>query len=113
MTGDGYAMARQVGHTVIPAEPALCALVTREKWVTHSQGLSLKNVRAIVTSGGVRVKEIEPKTMASKLAGGLFFAGEVIYVDVETGGFNLQAAFPTGFTAGDAAAKYAMGDEDE
>ena len=55
---------------------------------------------AIVTSGGVSVKEIDPKTMESKIVSGLFFAGEVIDVDGYTGGFNLQIAFSTGYTAG-------------
>lgn len=48
---------------------------------------------AIVTSGGVSVKEINPKTMESKRVAGLYFAGEVIDVDAYTGGFNLQIAF--------------------
>lgn len=55
---------------------------------------------AIITSGGISVKEIDPKTMQSKLVEGLFFAGEIIDVDAYTGGFNLQIAFSTGFTAG-------------
>ncbi len=55
---------------------------------------------AIVTSGGVTIKEINPKTMESKLVKGLFFAGEVIDVDAYTGGFNLQIAYSTGYTAG-------------
>lgn len=55
---------------------------------------------AIVTAGGVSVKEINPKTMESKLVKGLFFAGEVMDIDGYTGGFNLQAAFSTGFLAG-------------
>lgn len=55
---------------------------------------------AIVTSGGVSVKEINPKTMESKLVKGLFFAGEVMDVDAFTGGFNIQIAFSTGFVAG-------------
>ena len=54
---------------------------------------------AIITSGGVSVKEINPKTMESKLVSGLFFAGEVIDVDAYTGGFNLQIAFSTAYTA--------------
>ncbi|HAN43998.1 MAG TPA: aminoacetone oxidase family FAD-binding enzyme [Ruminococcaceae bacterium] len=54
---------------------------------------------AIITSGGVSVKEINPKTMESKLVKGLFFAGEVIDVDAYTGGFNLQIAFSTGYVA--------------
>lgn len=56
---------------------------------------------AIITSGGVKVGEIDPSTMASKLIGGLYFAGEVIDVDAYTGGFNLQIAFSTGWLAGD------------
>ena len=55
---------------------------------------------AIITRGGVAVKEINPATMESKLVKGLFFAGEVIDVDALTGGFNLQIAFSTGFVAG-------------
>ncbi len=55
---------------------------------------------AIVTSGGINIKEINPKTMESKLVKGLFFAGEVIDVDGYTGGFNLQIAYSTGYTAG-------------
>ena len=54
----------------------------------------------IITSGGVNVKEINPKTMESKLVKGLFFAGEVIDVDAYTGGFNLQIAYSTGYLAG-------------
>ena len=55
---------------------------------------------AIVTAGGISVKEINPKTMESKLVKGLYFAGEVIDVDAYTGGFNLQIAYSTGYTAG-------------
>jgi len=55
---------------------------------------------AIITSGGVNVKEINPKTMESKIEKGVFFAGEVIDVDAYTGGFNLQIAFSTGYLAG-------------
>lgn len=58
---------------------------------------------AIITSGGISVKEINPKTMESKLVSGLYFAGEVIDVDAFTGGFNLQIAFSTGRAAGIAA----------
>ena len=57
---------------------------------------------AIVTAGGVKTSELDPKTMASKLVKGLFFAGEVIDVDAYTGGFNLQIAFSTGVLAGNA-----------
>ena len=55
---------------------------------------------AIITAGGIQVKEINPKTMESKLVKGLYFAGEIIDVDAYTGGFNLQIAYSTGYTAG-------------
>ena len=55
---------------------------------------------AIITSGGINTKEINPKTMESKLIKGLYFAGEIIDVDSYTGGFNLQIAYSTGYTAG-------------
>ena len=57
---------------------------------------------AVITSGGVDVNELSPKTMESKLCRNLYFAGEVIDVDAYTGGFNLQIAFSTGFAAGNA-----------
>ena len=60
---------------------------------------------AIVTSGGVEVKEISPKSMESKIHPGLYFAGEVIDVDAYTGGFNLQIAYSTGYLAGKSAAE--------
>lgn len=56
---------------------------------------------AIITSGGISVKEINPATMESKLINGLFFAGEIIDADAFTGGFNLQIAFSTGYLAGE------------
>ena len=61
---------------------------------------------AIVTRGGVSVREISPKTMESRLCKGLFFAGEIIDVDGYTGGFNLQIAFSTGVLAGSSAANF-------
>ena len=66
--------------------------------------LTIKKFRpieeAIITSGGVSVKEINPKTMQSKIVEGLYFAGEIIDVNSYTGGFNLQIAYSTGYTAG-------------
>jgi predicted Rossmann fold flavoprotein len=59
---------------------------------------------AIVTAGGVDIKEIDPKTMESKLISGLYLVGEVIDIDATTGGYNLQAAFSTGWVAGESAA---------
>jgi len=62
--------------------------------------------RAVVTAGGVNLKEIVPKTMASRLRPGLFFCGEVLDLDGDTGGYNLQIAFSTGALAGTSAAKF-------
>ena len=61
---------------------------------------------AIITSGGVKVSEVDPKTMQSKNVPGLFFAGEMLDVDAYTGGFNLQIAWATGRAAGEGAVKY-------
>lgn len=55
---------------------------------------------AIITSGGINIKEINPKTMESKIIKGLFFAGEIMDLDAYTGGFNLQIAYSTGYVAG-------------
>ncbi|MEQ8200080.1 MAG: NAD(P)/FAD-dependent oxidoreductase [Syntrophomonadaceae bacterium] len=60
---------------------------------------------AIVTAGGVNVKEVDPRTMQSRLVPGLFFAGEILDVDGYTGGYNLQACFSTGYVAGRSAAR--------
>ena len=55
---------------------------------------------AIITAGGVNLKEVDPRTMESRLVKGLYFAGEVLDIDADTGGYNLQAAFSTGWVAG-------------
>ena len=78
----------------------------REKlgWTLKNLTLTIKRFRplseAIITSGGVKVEEVNPSTMESKLVNGLFFAGEVLDVNAYTGGFNLQIAFSTGYLAG-------------
>jgi hypothetical protein len=64
---------------------------------------------AIVTAGGVDTREIDPQTMASRSVEGLYFAGEVLDVQADTGGYNLQAAFSTGYVAGRAAASFVAG----
>ena len=61
---------------------------------------------AMVTAGGVALKEIDPRNMASRLIKGLYFCGEVMDIDADTGGYNLQAAFSTGFVAGESAAAF-------
>ncbi|MBN1805562.1 MAG: NAD(P)/FAD-dependent oxidoreductase [Sedimentisphaerales bacterium] len=83
----------------------------RKKLISTIKVLTLSIVRsrdiseATVTRGGVNLKEIEPKTMESKICAGLFFAGEVIDVDGPCGGYNLQISFSTGVLAGSCAAK--------
>ena len=61
---------------------------------------------AIVTAGGVDTREVDPRTMGSRLVEGLYFAGELLNLQADTGGYNLQAAFSTGYVAGQAAARY-------
>ena len=92
----------------------VCGQITRaerEKLAATMQALPIPLQKlaplaeAIVTRGGVSVKEITPATMESKLVGGLYFAGEVIDVDAHTGGYNLQIAWSTGALAGQCAAE--------
>ena len=102
-----------VRRSGIPPETK-CNAITRE--MRHSFGELLRNFtvsvegfrpieEAIVTSGGVAVNEVSPKTMESTLVKGLYFAGEVLDVDAYTGGFNLQIAFSTGWLAGNSMEK--------
>ena len=85
--------------------------------VTHAQRAAIRQVlkafpvsvsgtrsvdEAIVTAGGISTKEVNPRTMESKIVPGLYFAGEILDVDAYTGGFNLQIAWATGYTAGTA-----------
>jgi hypothetical protein len=60
---------------------------------------------AIITAGGVDTVEVDPRTMESRLIAGLYFCGELLDVDADTGGYNLQAAFSTGYLAGESAAR--------
>lgn len=86
--------------------------VERERLLDHLKSLrfnikqSLPLSSAIVTAGGVSLKEIDPRTMASRIIKGLYFCGEVMDIDADTGGYNLQAAFSTGYFAGEQAAAY-------
>ncbi len=92
----------------------VCAQITREERETLAHTLQALPItpkklapieEAIVTRGGVSVKEIDPSTMESRLVSGLYFAGEVIDVDAHTGGYNLQIAWATGALAGTCAAE--------
>lgn len=104
-------------RTLIPVMIGLCGLdphqkvnqITKEqrrKLIERIKRLPLTPRRfrplaeAIITSGGIKVGEVSPATMASKLIDGLFFAGEILDVDAYTGGYNLQIAFSTGYLAG-------------
>ena len=96
--------ADKPGHQINSKErDGLAALLKSLRFnITGSLPLSA----AMVTAGGVSLKEIDPKTMASKLVRGLYFCGEVMDIDADTGGFNLQAAFSTGYVAGESAAAH-------
>ena len=105
------------GHTMIPVLIRLSGIPedTKVNSITREQRLALVHLlkafpihvtgtrpvdEAIVTAGGVATKEINPRTMESKLVSGLYFAGEVLDLDGYTGGFNLQIAWSTGYVAG-------------
>lgn len=96
--------ADKPGHQITAAERQ------RLREVLHDFRLTIVGHRpleeAIVTAGGVDLCEIDPRTMASRLVDGLYFAGEVLNVQADTGGYNLQAAFSTGYVAGRAAASW-------
>jgi predicted flavoprotein YhiN len=75
--------------------------------VQFNIGSALPLAEAMVTAGGVSLDEIDPRTMASRIVAGLYFCGEVMDIDADTGGYNLQAAFSTGYLAGQSAAAFA------
>jgi predicted Rossmann fold flavoprotein len=102
-----------VDLTGIPADKTAHQMTALER---RRLGMWLKDFRmevtghrplaeAIVTAGGLDTREIDPRTMASRLVKGLYFAGEVLDLDADTGGYNLQAAFSTGWVAGRSAAR--------
>lgn len=83
-------------------------IVNRMKSLRFNVKQSLPLSSAIVTAGGISLKEIDPRTMGSRLLSGLFLAGEVMDIDADTGGYNLQAAFSTGWIAGEQAALFTL-----
>ena len=85
---------------LIPSEAARAL----KEWVFDLAGY-VGYERAVVTAGGVNTDEVIPKTMESRLVPGLYFCGEVLDIDSDTGGYNLQTAFSTGCLAGRSAAK--------
>ena len=103
-----------IEETEIPAEKVCHQITAKER---HQLRNWLKDFRlqitghrsfqqAIVTAGGVDTREVDPRTMESRLVKGLYFAGEVMDIDADTGGYNLQAAFSTGWLAGQSAAEF-------
>ena len=111
------ALGDLLGHAMIPVVIRLSGIPedTRVNNITREQRMRLLHLlkafpvgitgtrpidEAIVTAGGVNTKEVNPRTMESKLVKGLYFAGEVLDLDAYTGGFNLQIAWSTGFVAG-------------
>ena len=116
------ALADLAGHTMIPVLVRLSGIPedTKVNSITREQRMRLLRLfkafpvsvsgtrpidEAIVTAGGVSTKEIDPRTMGSKLVQGLYFAGEVLDLDGYTGGFNLQIAWSTGLVAGNSVLK--------
>ena len=91
------------GHQITSGEKE--RIVREMKSLRFNIKMPLPLNSAMVTAGGVSLQEIDPYTMESKLVKGLYFCGEVMDIDADTGGFNLQAAFSTGWVAGDEAAK--------
>lgn len=94
--------AHQKVHDITRAQRQMLLTLLKHWSIEVAAPMPVEN--AIVTSGGVKVGEIDPKTMGSKKVAGLYFAGEMIDVDAYTGGFNLQIAWATGKSAGEAAA---------
>ena len=102
-----------VARTGIPADKLGHQITAEERGrlqeLLHDFRLTIVGHRpldeAIVTAGGVDTQEVDPRTMASRLVQGLYFAGEVLDVQADTGGYNLQAAFSTGYLAGRSAAQ--------
>jgi predicted Rossmann fold flavoprotein len=92
------------GHQINAAERDRLAALLKSVRFNIKGPLPLSS--AMVTAGGVSLKEIDPQTMSSKLVKGLYFCGEVMDIDADTGGYNLQAAFSTGYAAGESAAAF-------
>ena len=98
-----------IDHTGIPRDKKISQITAAERkilldWLKTGFKFQIKGHKgfenAIITAGGVNTKEVDPRTMESKLIRGLYFAGEILDVDANTGGYNLQAAFSTGWAAG-------------
>jgi predicted Rossmann fold flavoprotein len=95
--------ADKPGHQINARERRRLATLLQDLRMTVTAARPIDE--AIVTAGGVETAEIDPRSMASRLVEGLYFCGEMIDVDADTGGYNLQAAFSTGYLAGESAAR--------
>jgi predicted flavoprotein YhiN len=92
----------RLGHQINTEERERLLSLLKSFCFNIKEPLSIAS--AIVTAGGISLKEIDPRTMASRLIEGVYFCGEVMDLDGDTGGYNLQAAFSTGYIAGESAA---------
>jgi predicted Rossmann fold flavoprotein len=90
------------GHQITAEEKE--RIVQQLKSLRFNIKSPLPMTSAMVTAGGVSLKEVDPYTMESRLIKGLYLCGEVLDIDADTGGYNLQAAFSTGWVAGESAA---------
>ena len=101
LTCDEFEIIRLVDHLGLTHEQAAKRMdISRTTATECYESARRKIAEAIVTTGGVKVSEVDPKTMESKLVAGLYFAGEIIDCDAYTGGFNLQIAWATAYAAG-------------
>jgi predicted Rossmann fold flavoprotein len=91
------------GHSVTKDERKKLRLLLKQFPVTIKTLLGFS--KAIITTGGVTLKEVNPKTMGSRIINNLYFAGEILDLDGPTGGYNLQVCWSTGYLAGENAAK--------
>ena len=96
--------AGKPGHQINAGERDRLAALVKSLRFQIKKALPLS--AAMVTAGGISLAEINPRTMASKLYRGLYFCREVMDIDADTGGYNLQAAFSTGYAAGESAAEF-------
>jgi predicted Rossmann fold flavoprotein len=96
--------ADKPGHLINASERDYLAYLLKNLQFNIKSSLPLS--AAMVTSGGIKLAEIDPRSMMSRLITGLYFCGEVMDIDADTGGYNLQAAFSTGFMAGEFAAEF-------
>jgi hypothetical protein len=94
-------------HQVSARERAALFALLRDLRMTVTGQRPLSE--AIITAGGVALDEVDPRTLQSRRVPGLYFCGELLDIDADTGGYNLQAAFSTGWVAGESAARAATG----